>query len=266
MRTLIAIPVFNELQTLPGVLDRVFEQIQLAATDPRFADMDLEVLVINDGSTDGTTGLIAQDNRISVLEHKANRGYGRSLIDAFNWAHEHLFDWIVTMDCDEQHEPAELPAFFEAISRDSHDIISGSRYLIPAPAGAAPPDRRGINMELTCEINDRLGPRFAEVGGELLTDSFCGFKAHRVSAMPALELTEEGYAFPMQLWVRAASHALRVREIPVSLIYNDPNRSFGADLDDPGRRRAHYFRVLHCEIKRHAHLLPAHASQAVCCR
>ena len=62
-------------------------------------------------------------------------------------------------------------------------------------------------------------------------DSFCGFKAHRVSAMRRLRLTEPGYAFPLQLWPQVAVAKLRVTEIPVRLIYNDPNRHFGGSLD-----------------------------------
>lgn len=260
MRTLIAIPVLNEQKTLPGVLTRVLEQAN------RF---EADVLVIDDGSTDATPQALNAFEQVSVLRHPRNMGYGRSLIDAFAWASEQGYEWVITMDCDEQHEPGELPGFFRAIDLNTHDIVSGSRYLsIVEPEGPTlppPEDRRRINAELTREINERLGPRLLEVGGELLTDAFCGFKAHRVEAMRKLGLTETGYAFPMQLWVRAAAHALRVRELPVALIYNDPNRSFGAALDDPDHRRAHYLRVLHCEIRRHAHLLPSSASEAVGC-
>ena len=105
------------------------------------------------------------------------------------------------------------------------DVISGSRYMPPRKDDDLPPtDRRMINFTLTAALNDLFGWR--------LTDSFCGFKAHRVSAMRNLELDERGYAFPLQLWPQCAAHGVRIKEIPVRLIYNDPNRSFGALLDD----------------------------------
>jgi len=58
--------------------------------------------------------------------------------------------------------------------------------------------------------------------------------------MQRLHLTEAGYAFPLQFWVQAVHHGLRIREIPIRLIYNNPNRSFGAHLDDPPTRLRHY--------------------------
>ena len=85
---------------------------------------------------------------------------------------------------------------------------------------------------ITEEINERLGLN--------LTDAFCGFKAHRVSAIDRLDLSETGYAFPMQLWAQSARAGLRIVEIPVRLIYNDPTRSFGGPLDDPSERLSHY--------------------------
>jgi dolichol-phosphate mannosyltransferase len=66
--------------------------------------------------------------------------------------------------------------------------------------------------------------------------------------MKSLKLDEAGYAFPMQLWPRAAAARLRVKEIPVRLIYNDPNRYFGGMLDDAGIRLAHYLEVFHREL------------------
>ena len=83
-----------------------------------------------------------------------------------------------------------------------------------------------------------------------LTDAFCGFKAHRVAPTHVLGLDEPGYAFPLQLWPRAARAGLRVTEIPVRLIYNDPTRHFGGSLDDPELRLQHYLQVLAREMIR----------------
>lgn len=245
---LVAIPVYNEAATVGQVVSHVLEHV------PR-------VLMVDDGSTDGTPAILAR-HPVTVLRHATNQGYGRSLRDAFSYAAARGHGWVITMDCDEQHEPDCLPAFIEAIARNEADIISGSRYMIRPAATTAteagqslpvPADRRAINAEMTREINERLG-----LG---LTDSFCGFKAHRVSSLSRLELTEDGYAFPMQLWAQAAAAGLRVREIPVPLIYKDLNRSFGARLDDPAIRLMHYRRVLHCELARQRHRLPDAAGE-----
>src|SRR5438132_3224169 len=103
-----------------------------------------------------------------------------------------------------------------------------------------PGDPRAINAEITATINELFAWN--------LTDTFCGFKAHRVSAMTRLQLDEAGYAFPMQLWPRAYKAGLRITEIPVRLIYNDPNRYFGGKLDDASFRLAHYRDVLRREL------------------
>src|SRR5438067_7023422 len=89
-----------------------------------------------------------------------------------------------------------------------------------------------------------------ELFGWNLTDTFCGFKAHRVCAMMKLKLDESGYAFPMQFWPRAYKAGLRIKEIPVRLIYNDPNRHFGGELDDAQFRLKHYQDVLKRELQR----------------
>jgi dolichol-phosphate mannosyltransferase len=95
---------------------------------------------------------------------------------------------------------------------------------------------------MTRLINERLGLS--------LTDAFCGFKAYRTAACAPLELDVDGYDFPMQFWVQAARHGLRIQEIPVRLIYNDPDRSFGGPLDDPENRRAVYEATFHRALLR----------------
>lgn len=241
-RVLVAIPVYNEQKYIPAVISKVLQYAR-------------DVLVIDDGSTDDTPMLLARQP-VNVLRHPRNAGYGRSLRDAFTYADANGYDWVITMDCDEQHEPAAIPHFINEATRtgSNWDIVSGSRYIASLDETTQPPaDRRAINQTLTEEINARLGLN--------LTDSFCGFKAHRVSALRKLRLTETGYAFPMQLWVQAVAHNLHITEIPVKLIYKDLTRSFGAQLNDPSTRLAHYRKVLHCEILRHCNRLPPQASQ-----
>jgi len=235
VRLLIAIPVYNEHKYVRTVLDKV----------KRFHD---DVLVIDDGSTDGTGELLAQlagTSDIHLIRHGVNRGYGQSLIDAFRYADRKGYDWVITMDCDEQHEPEMIPEFVRSIRAGccQWDVISGSRYMETRPDGDLPPgDRRAINATITALLNDLFGWN--------LTDSFCGFKAHRVAAMRKLNLTETGYAFPLQFWPQAYEAGLRIKEIPVRLIYNDPTRHFGGLLDDAAVRLQHYKDVLHAELRR----------------
>ncbi len=228
MKLLIAIPVFNEHKYVNRVLDTVRQY-------------NADVLVIDDGSTDGTGDLLAARTDIRLIRHHRNQGYGQSLIDAFAHADAQQFDWVITMDCDEQHEPARIPDFIRAIETDQWDVVSGSRYLRQSAEDDLPPgDRRRINATITAELNRRLGLE--------LTDAFCGYKAHRVSAMRKVKLDETGYAFPLQLWPAAVRAGLRISEIPVRLIYNDPNRHFGGSLDDPQKRLQHYLGVMEAEI------------------
>jgi glycosyltransferase involved in cell wall biosynthesis len=246
LRLLIAIPVYNERKYVEKVLDKVLQ-------------FHHQILVIDDGSTDGTGDYLASRSDVQLIRHPVNRGYGQSLIDAFAFADQRGYDWVITMDCDEQHEPERIPDFLREIENDQWDLISGSRYLQPSDTDDLPPgDRRTINTTITTVLNDLYHAN--------LTDSFCGFKAHRVCAMRKLQLDVPGYAFPMQLWPQVFHHRLRVKEIPVRLIYNDPTRHFGGMLDDASNRLQHYLEVLAAERQKLASLLTAPAlSPCGCC-
>jgi len=221
-RFLTALPVYNEVSHVNPVLDEVL----------RYSP---HVLVVDDGSTDGTSELLAKRSDIACVRHEENQGYGAGLRSAFEYSLKHDYDVLVTIDCDGQHEPQRIPEFVAASSKAQ--IISGSRYLKQFDDQSIPPEaRRRINAQITAEINQQLGLK--------LTDAFCGFKAYRRDALAALHITEPGYAMPLEVWAQAAQAGLTILELPVPLIYLDEARSFGGSLDDANTRLNYYRQVL----------------------
>ncbi len=221
-RFLTALPVYNEASHVMAVLDEVRRHSPA-------------VLVVDDGSTDGTSELLESRQDIAVVRHARNLGYGAALQTAFQYARDEEYDILVTIDCDGQHQPQRIPQFVAACA--DVDIVSGSRYLERfAGDSLPPPERQRINRQITAELNQLLGLR--------LTDAFCGFKAYCVAALARMEITEPGYGMPLELWVQAAALGLSIKELPVPLIYLEEKRSFGGSLDDAARRYQYYQDVL----------------------
>jgi len=221
MRLLTALPVYNEESSLVSVVTEVLKHAGA-------------VLVVDDGSTDATPSLLRGFPTVRTIRHPRNLGYGASLRTAFQATIDGDFDGLVTLDCDGQHEPSRIP---ELASRlQDADIVSGSRYLRVFDPGQKPPEeRRRINVEVTRWLNECLGMN--------LTDAFCGFKAYRTAALERLNITEDGYAMPLEVWIQAVARGMRIVEVPVPLIYLDESRAFGGALDDGEYRLKHYRRV-----------------------
>ncbi len=242
IKSLTALPVYNEVKHVNGVLDQVL----------RFSP---DVLVVDDGSSDGTSDLLNERQDILRVTHERNQGYGAALRSAFDYTIAHGYDVLVTIDCDGQHQPRRIPDFVTAAA--DAQIVSGSRYLQQFAGESAPPaDRRGINMEITAELNRRLGLH--------LTDGFCGFKAYQRSALERFHITETGYAMPLELWVQAACAGLTIVEMAVPLIYLDEARSFGGSLDNAKTRLKFYYEVLDRAMAAAKSSLPHGQKKSLC--
>ncbi len=229
MRKLVIVPVYNEAPTL----DKVITRIKMYHSG--------DILAIDDGSSDGSEHALDKIDDLLVMRHAENAGYGQSLIDGFNFAIDGRYDLVITIDCDEQHEPCMIPKMFKNIGE--LDVLSGSRYLENNfRNNDAPADRKQINVTITQIMNQALGLE--------LTDSFCGFKCYRTSALEKLKLTEPGYAMPIQFWVQAKYFELNVGEIAVPRIYKSFARKFGGNLDEPDIRLDYYKRILQKELDR----------------
>lgn len=227
MRTLVALPVYNQEKNIKDIVSRV----------KSFAS---DILVLNDGSTDGSLKLSSTIDGVQILSYHRNRGYGRTIIDAFRYAVKEGYEHLITLDSDGQHAPEEIPLFLERILYC--DIASGSRFLLPFNVGKdVPAERYAINMEITKIIR--------RITKYQLTDAFCGFKAYRVEALKKMNLTEHGYGMPLQLWIQAWRLGLRILEVPVKLIYSDMTVRFAGRLNDPAIRLAYYKKVIEKELK-----------------
>ena len=136
-RFITALPVFNEVTTVNEVLDEVLKY-------------SAQILVVDDGSTDGTAELLKQRDDIILLQHEENKGYGGALRSAFTYAIENDYQILVTVDCDGQHEPQRIMQFVETCEAKNADIVSGSRYLKKFENDSdAPAQRRKINQTVT---------------------------------------------------------------------------------------------------------------------
>ncbi|NLP12464.1 glycosyltransferase family 2 protein [bacterium] len=197
-RILLAIPVYNEVRHLPQVLAGVLQI------------MDAEdLLIIDDGSTDGT--LVAIEHlRLPTLQHAQNEGKGISLLQALRYAREKQYDWLVCMDGDGQHHPADLPLFLQHIARDEDDVVLGNRMQ---RAGTMPLQRQWSNrlssLILSLLINN----------GQRLIDTQCGFRALRVSSLQETWFREKGFQFESEVLLVLGRRGCRIRQIPIQSCY-----------------------------------------------
>ena len=146
----------------------------------------------------------------------------------------HGFDGLVTLDCDGQHEPSLIPELAAGWTRPTSS---------PAAATCASSTRARSLPRSGGGSTSRSRAGSTSASGLHLTDAFCGFKAYRRSALEHFDITDDGYAMPLQVWVQAVQHGLKIVEVPVPLIYLDENRAFGGSLDDSTYRLNHYRQV-----------------------
>jgi dolichol-phosphate mannosyltransferase len=202
MKTLIICPVYNEERYLASFIDEV-----------RYV-CDCPILIINGGSTDHTLKIIKSKCPDFLINHTKNIGYGKSLIDGFNFAVGNNYHNIITIDGDLQHDARMIPIFFEKIKK--YDIVSGSRYLyICEHPDIEPPQSYFVYHQLITNIIN-------ETFKSSITDAFCGYKAYLLEKIKLLDLDIDGYGIAIQIIIQILYKQLKYTELPVLMIYHNP--------------------------------------------
>lgn len=211
---LLLIPCFNEEENIEHILEHLRCVKQNSQKNSEF---NLKILIINDGSTDGTMQILDKNNHdslFSIVNFKENKGYGYTLIRGFKYAKEMKFSWIISFDMDGQHEPNYLYKFIDLIlEKPTEQIISGSRYKNLEHSWQKPwKDRFLVNAIITGILNTL---------GFSITDAFCGLKAYECNAINDLDLEINGYEIPIEIWIKSMKKGYKIVEKGVPVIYKD---------------------------------------------
>jgi glycosyltransferase involved in cell wall biosynthesis len=200
VRTLVAIPCKN----LEGVIGQVVHGVLSQ-------DVGVDVLVVNDGSTDGTAAA-ARDAGAAVVEHEVNLGKGAALATAFRYAIDEGYDAVITMDGDGQHDPSAIRDFLRAREDDGADIIVGTRMH----AVGEMPGLRIWTNRTTSRIVSRLA-------GQDIPDSQSGYRLLTTRVLREIvdSLVTTKYDTESEVLIRAARRGYGVGAIPIESIYTD---------------------------------------------
>jgi dolichol-phosphate mannosyltransferase len=204
-RALVIVPTYNEKDNIPRLIPAILSQ-----------DPSLDVLVVDDGSPDGTgrvaDEIAAANPRVHVLHRSGKLGLGTAYVAGFKWALERGYDLMFEMDSDFSHSPDRLPAFLEAVR--SNDLVIGSRYM-----------NRRVNV-VNWPMSRLLLSYFANIYARVVTglrifDTTAGFRCFRREVLATIDLDQvrsNGYAFQIEMTFRAWRKGFRIVEIPIVFV------------------------------------------------
>ena len=204
-KALVIVPTYNERESIQEVARRLFG----AAPD------SLELLVIDDGSPDGTAAVVkemgAGDPRIHLLERSGKQGLGTAYVTGFKWALERGYDAVVEMDADLSHDPGDVPRLLQRLPES--DLVVGSRYVPGGKVENWSRVRRALSAGGNLYARMWLGFR--------VHDSTSGFRAYTTAALRALDLESlrsEGYSFQIEMTRRVHKAGGRIVEVPITFV------------------------------------------------
>ncbi len=196
----VIIPTYNNCKTLKQVIDGVLEYTE-------------NVIVVNDGSTDNTDKILKNYGEIQIVNLKKNLGKGAALKQGFTEAIKQGFTYAITIDSDGQHFPNDIPVFVEEVLKNGEALLIGSRNM----------EQEGVPKKSS------FGNRFSNFWfwvetGIKLKDTQSGYRLYPLSKINKLSLSTTKFEFEIEVIVKAAWSGVRVKNVPVKVLYDENER------------------------------------------
>lgn len=206
-RKIVIIPTYNEKENIERIIRKVFS-----------LDGGYEILIIDDGSPDGTAAIVKSlqkefPDRLNLIERAGKLGLGTAYITGFKWALGHGYDYIFEMDADFSHDPNDLPRLYAATHDEGYDVAVGSRYV------------SGVNV-VNWPIGRVLMSYFASkyvrfVTGFQVHDTTAGFVCYRRKVLETIDLDAirfKGYGFQIEMKFTSYKIGFKIKEVPVIFV------------------------------------------------
>jgi dolichol-phosphate mannosyltransferase len=201
MRILVVIPTYNECENIGKVIAQIFQ-----------LGLDIHILVVDDGSPDGTGDIVDRlqksDSRVHLIRRPEKMGLGTAYVQGFKFAIKNNYELVFEMDADLSHDPKDIPRFLDAIPE--YDLVIGSRYVNGVSVVNWPLSR--LILSYCASLYTRI------ITGIPVKDPTGGFKCFRIEVLKAIDLDQVrsgGYSFQIEMNYKAWKKGFRVKEIPI---------------------------------------------------
>ena len=232
--SIVIIPTYNEKENIEKIIRAVFS-----------LDKYFHILIIDDGSPDGTAAIVRNlietefNERLFLIERSGKQGLGTAYITGFKWALEHKYGYVFEMDADFSHDPKDLPRLYNACHEDGYDVAIGSRYV------------SGVNV-VNWPIGRVLMSYFASkyvrfITGFKVHDTTAGFKCYKrrvLETIPLDEIRFKGYGFQIEMKYTAYKIGFQIKEVPVIFV----NRQEGVSKMSGGIFGEAFFGVMRLRL------------------
>ena len=200
-KILVVIPTYNEAENIPKLIPAVLRQAP-----------NLDVLIVDDGSPDGTGAIVkdimAANRQVHLIERTGKQGLGTAYVRGFRYAIEHGYDFVFEIDADFSHSPNDIPVFLAKIQ--NADLVLGSRYIDGVRVLDWPMNR--LLLSYSANVYTRI------ITGLPIHDATGGFKCFRIEALKAIDLDSirsNGYAFQIEMSFKVWKKGFRIVEVPI---------------------------------------------------
>jgi dolichol-phosphate mannosyltransferase len=232
--SLVIIPTYNEKENIENIIRAVFN-----------LPMDFHVLVIDDGSPDGTADIVKRlqtefTEQLHLLQRKGKLGLGTAYIAGFKWAIEHKYDYIFEMDADFSHNPNDLLKLYDACANKGADLAVGSRYVSGVNVVNWPMGRVLMSYFASKYVRTVLGVKIA--------DTTAGFVCYKRQVLETIELDKiqfKGYAFQIEMKYTSYKCGFCIKEVPIIFV----NRELGTSKMSGGIFGEALFGVMKLKIQ-----------------